>query len=110
MERIGERDLFVCSVLVFVYPKAILAATLWIQVIWRQRAPVKAGTMAGPALPKIEFLVAVDPQCSQPCTSPSVGRGVGSGMAAEFTLVSLYTVGTEGRMVGGADKGGVQLE
>lgn len=64
MERIGERDLSVCSVLVFVYPKAILAATLWIQVTWRHRALVKAGTMAGPALPKIEFLVAVDPQYS----------------------------------------------
>lgn len=31
-------------------------------------------------------------------------------MAAEFTLVSVYTVRTEGRMAGGADKGWVQLE
>lgn len=31
-------------------------------------------------------------------------------MAAELTLASLYTVGTEGRMVGGADEGWVQLE
>lgn len=64
MERIGERDLFVCSIFVFVYSKAILAGTLWIKVIWKHRALVKAGTMAGPALPKTEFLVAVDPQCS----------------------------------------------
>lgn len=29
MEEIGERDLFVCSVLVFVYPKVVSTGTLW---------------------------------------------------------------------------------
>lgn len=41
MEKIGERGLSVCSVLVFVYPKAISAGALWIQVIWRQRVLVQ---------------------------------------------------------------------
>ena len=52
VEKIGERDLFVCSVLVFVYPKTISAGALWKQVIWRYRVLVKVGTVAGPALPQ----------------------------------------------------------
>lgn len=35
---------------------------------------------------------------------------MGSGMAAELTLASLYTVGTKGRTVGGADEGWIQEE
>lgn len=31
-------------------------------------------------------------------------------MAAELTLASLYTVGTKGRTVGGADEGWIQEE
>lgn len=50
MKKIGRGIcLFVCPVLIFVYPKAISAGTLWIQVTWRYRT-MATGTMGGPAL------------------------------------------------------------